>query len=502
MSADSVREMYVSEKGDEKGSGESTENVSDEFLKNEEARQQTWRTIQEQIKERLGLQRFGLWFKQTELMKLDDDEMVVGVPNVIVKQYLEQKYQSTVEATAEELMGEGLEVRFDVAPKLLRKMRKERKEGEAGDDTNESASGSEERARKRPKEGAKKKKDITQEQSPEYTFEKLVLTDANRLPFLAAREIASRDDAQFKFLLVMGEHGVGKTALLRAAYNKARESQICGKVHYCRGENWCNEYYHALQRREMRKFRRQHRKWDILIVDGIHFLEGKPAAQEELLHTVKTIQESGGRLVLSTYGHPHDLQEAKPSFQNLIGGAFWVELKTPPERERVEVACQLARRRKLDAKSEVFEFLAQEYGSNLRELEAAIRSLAAAGSLQGLDKMGLSMARRLLGRVRGNNRGKTLTLKDICEAVVDNFDVSREQLKGRSRRRTVCRARQAAMYLARRKTDLSLSDVGRWFGGRTHSTVKHSVEQAESHLDKSGEFARKMEATREALGGC
>lgn len=497
MSADSARHIYASQETGEEKKGEQAEYVSDEFSKNEEARQQTWRTIQERIKERLGLQRFGLWFKQTELMKLDDDEIVVGVPNVIVKQYLEQKYQATVEATAEELMGEGLDVRFDVAPKLLRKMRKKRKQGDGNE---EEDSSSETLNRKKRLSGTKTESSEKEESSPENTFEKLVLTDSNRLPFLASREIATRRDAQFKFLLVMGEHGVGKTALLRACYNEARESKVCGKVYYCRGEKWCNEYYHALQQREMRRFRRQHRQWDMLIVDGIHFLEGKPAAQEELLHTVKTIQESGGRLVLSTYGHPNDLQESKPSFQNLISGAFWVELATPPVKERVEVACQLARRRNMKAESEVFELLAREYGTNLRELEGAICSLAAAGQLQGVDKMCLSAAQQFLGRVREGGAQKTPTLSEICGAVVDSFAVTMEQLKGRSRRRTACRARQAAMYIARKRTDLSLSDVGRWFGGRTHSTVKHSVEQAEEHLETTPQFARKVNAIRESLG--
>ncbi|MFW6457636.1 MAG: helix-turn-helix domain-containing protein, partial [Planctomycetota bacterium] len=196
----------------------------------------------------------------------------------------------------------------------------------------------------------------------------------------------------------------------------------------------------------------------------------------------------------------HDLKESKTSFQNLITGAFWVELTTPPLSERREIACQLASQKNLNADPDVFKLLAEDYGSTLRELEAAVSSLAAAGSLQGLDTMGVYMARELLGRVRGGGRRTAPGIKEICEAVTESFDVSMDQLKGRSRRRTVCRARQAAMYFVRKMTDLSLSEVGRWFG-RTHSTVKHSVEQAEENMDENPRFADNIDTVREMLEG-
>lgn len=451
--------------------------------------------IQEKIKQRLGLQRFGIWFKQTELMHLDETEMVVGVPSVIIKQYLEKKYITTVQETATELLGMEPEVRFDVAPKLLRRRRRELQadgEGELQERTPsaESEVSAKDRRPKRPRE----------EQIPDHSFENLVITASNRLPFLAAREIATRVDPQFKFLLVLGEHGVGKTAMLQASYHAAGRAEVCKKAHYCMAETWCNDYYHALQCRKTRGFRNRYRNCDLLIVDGVHFMEGKPAAQEELLHTAKTIQAAGGRLILSAAEHPHELKEAKDSFQNLICGAFWVELVNPPAEEREEVARRMAEKLSLRAEGSVFEFIGEHCSSSMRELQGAICSLAAAVSLQGLGRVGLTAAQQILGGARGRRRHRSPGLPQISEAVQGAFPVSEEELCGRSRRRNACRARQAAMYLARELTDLSLSDIGRHFAGRTHSTVKHSVEQARKHLEETPPFAEAMEEARRNLG--
>ncbi|MFP4176611.1 MAG: DnaA ATPase domain-containing protein [Candidatus Brocadiia bacterium] len=457
-------------------------------------RQEMWREIQGEIKKRLGVQRFGLWFKQTELMEFDGDELVVGVPNVIIKQYLEKKYQDTVRQTARDFLGEELKVRFDVAPKLLRKMREKKRgdESEAQKVLGESAHGAPATS------PVEKDTGRAERANPEFTFNNLVQSQSNQLPFLAAREIAIRTNPQFKFLLVLGEHGTGKTALLRAVAHAAGEGNIVGKAHYCRAEEWCNGYYHALQNRKTYKFRRNYRGCDLLIVDGIQFMEGKPAAQEELLHTAKSIKESGGRIVLSAAKHPGELEETKESFENLLGAAFWVELVNPPRNERVDIARSLGDSHGVSLDEQVLGFVSEEYGDSLRELDGAVRSLAAAGTLQGMQTVGLSVAQQILGAKRaGGNIAPGI--ESITEAIANAFDVSTDQLQGRSRRRSVCRGRQAAMYLARETTDLSLSDIGRFYGGRSHSTVKHSVEKAKEQKETNPDFADRLDKARKDL---
>jgi len=451
-------------------------------------RQNLWARIQENIKKRLGLQRYGIWFKQTELMRLDESSLVVGVPNIIIQQYLQQQYKATVQEAAEELLGSRIEVGFDVAPSLLRRARAERNREDAGE-LPEEAGGADREPRRAPQ---------TDEPSAHaHSFERLSVTPANHLPYLAAVEIATKQSPRFEFLLVLGDYGVGKTALLQATHRGALDSGVASRGECVVAEGWCNEYYYSLPA-NTKAFRQRYRSCDLLVMDDVQFLQGKVGAQEELVHTLKSILTGGGRVVLSSTVHPRDLREVTPAFKTLLGGAFWVELIMPPPVERESIARHLGHACGLRASNEVFRHLAQGHGRTVRELNAAVLSLAAYASLQGHKDVDLGVAREALVAT-SRCRSRLPTLADIERLVLETFPVTQAQLKGKLRCRSVCRARQVGMYLARELTHESLSDIGRFFGGRTHSTVKHAVERVSRQIESDQEMASIVERCRRQL---
>jgi len=451
-------------------------------------RQSLWARIQENIKKRLGLQRYGIWFKQTELMRLDESSLVVGVPNVIIQQYLEQQYKATVREAAEELLGSRIEVGFDVAPNLLRKARAERSKEDAGG-LPEEAGGTGREPRRASQRG--------ETPADAHSFERLFVTEANRLPYLAAVEIASKQSPRFKFLLVLGDYGVGKTALLQATHRGALENRVAGQAECVVAEGWCNEYYYSLPAKT-KAFRRRYRSCDLLLMDDVQFLQGKVGAQDELVHTLKSILTGGGRVVLSSTVHPRDLREVTPAFKTLVGGAFWVELIMPPPAERELIARHLGHTCGLRASSDVFRYLAQGHARTVQELNAAVLSLAAYAFLQGHKEVDLGVAKEALVAT-SRCRTRLPTLGDIERLVLEVFPVTEAQLKGKLRCRSVCRARQVGMYLARELTHESLSDIGRFFGDRTHSTVKHAVELISRQLESDQETASVVERCRRRL---
>ena len=439
-------------------------------------RQSLWQAIQESLKRRLGFQRYSIWFQQAELMSLDQSSVVVGVPNVIIKQYLDQKYKAPVQEAVAELLGRSVEVSFDVAPRLLRKLRtQERQESyaELAEDIPQDVTDSGGTA---PASGA------------EGGFDQLIITDSNRLPYLAAREIACQARPRFRFLMMLGDHGMGKTALLQAIHRAACEGGVARRAQYVTMEGWCNDYYYALQAKKARAFRQRYRSSDMLVMDGVQFLEGKPAAQEELLHTAKGLLANGGRLVFSSTVHPRDFADVRPAFKTFLGGAFWVELVLPPQPEREWLVHHLALRLGVKADAEVFEFLADTFDGSIQELHGAVSSLAAFASLQGRGRVDLAAARQALSLMSGS-RKRVPGLRDIGELLRNVFGLPESELKGASRGQKVCRARQVGMYLARRHCGESLSEIGRFFGGRTHSTVKHAIQQVERRMEANPELA-------------
>ncbi len=462
-----------------------------ESCRGPEQRREVWNRIQASIKKNLGVERFGIWFKKTELMALRDSTLVVGVPNVIIKQYLEQKYKDSVYDIAKNLTGNDYEVRFDVAPNLFRRARSEHKSPPDSADA-----GDEEEAAPIHPEGSVAPGNSCGD--GRHSFERLILTESNRLPFLAAQEIACKESPRVDFLLIIGRPGYGKTAMLEAIAGGAKNSGIATRGICEMAETWCNEYYHSIQKRNTHRFRNRYRSCDMFLLDGIQFLQGKAGAQDELLFTTKALRAKGARVVLSCSCHPNDLENINPEIHNLLKGAFWAELMLPPKDERVQMARQLADFHRAGITPEVCIYLADAFAGSIRELEAAVSTIATYAALHGRTTMDLAGAHEALS-ASGRTSARATTIEDICRKTASAAGVTVESLKGPSRSRSICRSRQMAILLARELTELSLSDIGRFFGGRSHSTIKHSYSQARRLEKDSASFADTLREIRAPL---
>ena len=444
-----------------------------------------WEKMLDNIRQRLGMSRYSIWFKQSELMHIDQNQIVIGVPNVIIQQYLQLQYTKPVSEAAEDLLGQPCTVRFEIAPRLLRKMRAQQREEAAALQKEEPAVNLSPAAR-----------DVAFECG--MRFEDLIETESNRLPFAAAREIALQKEPRFSFLIVWGSYGSGKSVLLNAIRCCAAASGHCPKVEHAPAESWCNEYYNALQEKKTKAFRQRYRRCDLLVIDDVHFVEGKPKAQDELMHTVKWLLSSGGRVALSSARHPDEIREIKPELKTVLRGAFWVKLALPSLDEREQVVRALAQRCGLSATGGVYRFLAEGNCQSLRELGCAVSSLAAFAALEGRSTVDMEVAARGLAAM-SRCKQAPLCLEDIAQAVAEVMAVAQDQLTGPSRGRRACNARQTGMYLARQLTGASLSEIGRFFGGKAHSTVKHAVDKLAERMGTDEATARQVEAIKAKL---
>jgi chromosomal replication initiator protein len=450
--------------------------------------QEFWQAVQESIKERLGQERFSVWFRQTELMRADEDGLVVGVPNVIIQQFLTLRYTEAVASAVQELVERPVKVTFDVAPRLFRRMRDQREVDRAAADRAEGGLVEPSPARAQPYA------------NPHWSFESLVCTRANRLPFAAARELAGQANPRFRFVYVYGGFGLGKTALMHAMLALASGPEVGLDPVYSSAEDWCNGYYRAIQRNTTHAFRARYRSCGMLLLDDVQFVDGKAAAQRELLHTVKQLLTAGSRVALSGVPHPRQMAEVDPSLQALLEGAFPALLLPPEKDECADIVRRLAARRRLDAVPEVFDFVAEVYGGSFRAMEAALDCLAFHTSVEGCGKLELAAARRALSTLRPG-AGQPVTAGRIMELVAGALPVTVEQLKGRSRTRTVCLGRQLAIYLARKHTAGSLTEIGQAFGGLSHSTVKHSADKIAGELAQDARLAELLARLEKDLAG-
>ncbi len=441
--------------------------------------QEFWEAVQQSIMDHLGHERYSIWFRQTELMAGSHDELVVGVPNVIIQQYLSQRYSGAVQSAVEELTGRPMRVSFDVAPRLFRQMRARQEEEEQQQGSDQPAAGPPPLAASSRAPGP----------PAHWDFEHLIATGANRLPLAAAREVAGQANPRFRFLYVYGDYGLGKTALLRAIYHLASGPERGLQPAFTSTEDWCNDYYHAIQQKRTRLFRSKYRSCRMLILDDVQFIQGKAGGQGELLHTVKQVLHEGGRVVLAGKPHVEALQELDPAFQALLRRAFPTVLLPPDLAERRDIVAELARRRGLKTTDEVCRYVAEKFGESFGRMESAVSCLSLYSGVEGCGRLTLSAARAALAAMRAPAAAMHVGLEQIREAVVQVFGVTSKELTGRGRSRSVCRARHVGMYLAHKLAGSSLAEVGRFFGASSHSTVKHAVDKIKAALDEDEHLA-------------
>ena len=430
-----------------------------------------WEKVQKIIKRHLGQRRYSIWFEQTELMSISGSKAVVGVPNVVIQQYLQCQYRTAVQGAVKDLADCSVEVTFDVAPRLFRKMRAEQKKVL-------------EEAQKEslPAVGPGGLQGGTPG-TPAGGLGSLFVTASNQLPYMAAREIALGEHPRFNFLLICGDHGMGKSAFLKAILAERTARDRFEKCHCATAEDWCNEYYDSLQNKQTRSFRKRCRGCQVLLIDDVQFFVGKPGAQDELLHTLKSILAAGGRVVLASALDPAELTGLKPALKALLQGAFWAKLVLPPVGERQQIVEELDRRLSLGAKEDVHRFIAETHNRNILELESAAKSLATYAELVKSPEVDLPLAVRAFAAMR-RRRESPVDMADIEKIVLEHFSLVKEQLHGARCSRSVAHSRQIAMYMARQLTGATLTAIGRHFGGRTHSTVKYAVDKIAAEREK------------------
>jgi chromosomal replication initiator protein len=438
--------------------------------------QEFWHAVQKNIRDRLGLERYSLWFKQTELITKDESRLVVGVPNAIIQQFLSERYTGAVADAVEELLGERMAVSFDIAPRLFRQMRAQ-VEADCRDDYVESAAVTADRPTiGRPLPG------------PEWSFDDLIVTPSNRLPFAAAMDLAGQENPRVQFLYICGDYGTGKTALLQAIYGLASGPETRLEPVLMRAEQWCNEYYLAIQNKTTRFFRNRYRHCHMLMLDDIQFVEGKAGGQRELLHTIKDILGAGGRVVLSGKPHADELREVDAAFRALLSRAFPGVLLRPAEEEREEIASELAHRQGLDATRDLHRYVGKNHGESFATIKSAVSCLALYARVSGSGKLDVHEAMRAFAAVKPA-RSQPIDLQMVADTVVETYGVCAQNLTGRGRTRALVQARHVAMYLARELTGSSLTEIGRFFGGLSHSTVKHGVDKVERQCAEDPQFA-------------
>jgi len=334
------------------------------------------------------------------------------------------------------------------------------------------------------------------ELNPSYTFDRFVIGGGNRLAHGAALAVAEAPSEAYNPLFLHGPPGLGKTHLLAAIANYLGDNAPGLSVRYTTAESFTNEFVGALKSAGADAFKARYRDIDVLLIDDVQFLEGKPATEEEFFHTFNALYESGSQLVLSADRIPSELSTLASRLRDRFEWGLTIAVEPPNLATRLTVLRHLVQEAGVEiADADALGELAQRIDANVRQLRGALTRVLAHASL-----MARPLSSELIAEVIPRGRSAQATsVEEIQQRVAEAFGISRAELIGSSRAATPLRARQVAIFLTRELTELSLPQIGRLYGGRDHSTVLNSLRRVEAGLAADPELAGRVEDLRGAI---
>jgi chromosomal replication initiator protein len=309
--------------------------------------------------------------------------------------------------------------------------------------------------------------------NPKYVFDSFVIGQSNRFAHAAAFAVAETPAKAYNPLFIYGESGLGKTHLLHAIGHYAKRLYPQVRVRYVNSEEFTNDFINSIRDDEGSSFKEIYRNVDMLLIDDIQFLAGKEHTQEEFFHTFNALHNHEKQIVITSDMPPKQLTGFAERMRSRFEWGLITDVQPPELETRIAILRKKAVSEGMDAPDDVLEYIASHISTNIRELEGALIRVTAFASLnkQSVD---LPLAELVLKDLITDDGAQEITAASILAQTAVYFDISLEELKSKSRTRTLVTARQIAMYLLRELTDMSLPKIGQELGGRDHTTVMHA----------------------------
>lgn len=333
-----------------------------------------------------------------------------------------------------------------------------------------------------------------------YTFDEFIVGNCNRLAHSGALAVAERPSQAYNPLFIYGGSGLGKTHLIQAIGHRVRRDFPGMVIAYVSTESFVNELIHAIQKNKTLEFKKKYRNVDILLIDDIQFLAGKEAMQEEFFHTFNALHDANKQIVCTSDRPPKEIHTLEERLRTRFEWGLITDMQAPDVETRIAILNNKVEDENIQIPDNVIEFIASSITSNIRELEGSLIKILAFASLT-CQEITVSIAAEALKDLLGAPRENRVTPRRIKEIVAAEYDLPAESLKAKTRISRVVRARQAAMYLCREMTDLSLVLIGKQFGGRDHSTVLHSINKIEGLMKDDPGFSGLINDLRKKITG-
>lgn len=423
-----------------------------------------WSAVCECAKEKYNVnsEAFKLWFTPITLKSFDGQKAVLSINNNFLFPIIEKKYSELINNAFNEVIGFNVEIEF-----TLEQLTDEKVEQKANDS------------------GASLR-------TLGDNFDNFVVGKSNNYAYAAAKKVAEDPGKFYNPLYIYGKSGLGKTHLLKAIENEMKSRNPEAKIIYITSENFTNDLVYHLRNKTMYEFREKYRNCDALLMDDIQFIAQKEQTEEEFFHTFNELTEYGKQIVMTSDRSPNEIQILQERLKTRFEWGLMVDIQPPDFETRMAIIKNKAEQYDFSIPDEIVEFFAQEVKNNVRQLESAVKKIKSLCLLSNA-KPTLDIAKEAIKELTTYNQPISVINSKITETVGNTYGISVENIMSDKRDKNIKDARQISMYIIREITGMSLEDIGKYFGGKTHSTVKHSIDKVRTMMDDDFQFKKTVE---------
>ena len=412
-----------------------------------------WAKVLSYMEERLGAVAISAWLDDAEVVELNEDNLILYSPSDFRREIIRRRCTDYIHDALKEI--------FNSDAKLL-------------------VFGDEElNARK-----AKGKSPTSMDFNPQFTFDNFVVGPSNRFAHSAAIAVSKTPGQVYNPLFIYGPPGVGKTHLLYAIANGIRKEKPDANIVYIKGDQFTNELIDAIKNGKNIEFRSKYREADLFLVDDIQFIAGKESTQEEFFHTFNKLYEEHKQIVLTSDRKPDDMLTLEERLRSRFLWGLTADINPPDYETRMAILKNKAKQLGLALSDDVCNYIAINITSNVRQIEGTVKKILAYRDLNNmpLDLPNISRAIDDMFKSEGNALPTpNLIISQVCKF----YNIDEAVLRGTQKNKGTAEARQVAMYLIRKLTNLSLPDIGKEFA-KDHSTVLYNIRKVEVAL-KNGD---------------
>ena len=461
------------------------------FMNSENEIEKIWSEVQGHLLKEMKGPVFQTWIKPSRLIELKDGKAIIAVKNDFNRNFLKQNYIGKITTAIEKKVKQKTSVEIIVKsdlnfgefiPSIAFLKESDNKNNSSPNPTTNN-------------EGYfdhtfKYKNNL----NPSYTFESFVVGPSNQFCHAAALAVAESQGELYNPLFIYGGVGLGKTHLAHAIANYATEQNRNLKTTYLSSESFTNELIHSLRTDGMNKFREKYRKVDLLMIDDVQFLAGKEATQQEFFHTFNTLRDNGKQIILTSDRPPSSLSSITDRLKNRFEGGLIADIQIPDLETRAAILLLKAQDLGISLSSEVAEYIATVYSSNIRELEGALKRVHAYLSLIQ-EEINLKNVQRVLTQSTSSNILKP-SPEEILKTVAVFYNIKYEDLISSRRSADLTSPRHIAIYILHDLYKLSFPRIGELLSGRTHSSAIYAYQQVKKKLQKEQALSEQVNSIR------